>query len=80
MARSQYWRDTGEVYETAKVSSDLINIEDVAEMLGVSVSTIHVWRAKGTTPIKFAYFGRRVKARRSQVEQYIAEQFGETAE
>lgn len=60
------------------VSSDLINIEDVAEMFGVSVATIHLWRKKGTCPVKFAYFGRRLKARKSQVDKYINDLFEAT--
>jgi excisionase family DNA binding protein len=77
MSNTAIWRDTGQVFEATKVSSDLINIEDVAKMLGVSVATLHLWRRKGTSPIKFAYFGRRIKARRSQVEKYIEDQFAE---
>ena len=50
-----------------------IGIEQLAKELGVPVRTIYAWRTKRTGP-RGATFGKHVRFRRSDVEQWIEAQ------
>lgn len=52
----------------------LIGIDEVAEMVGVSTSTVRYWRQMGTGPAS-ARIGRQVKYRKDDVEAWINAQF-----
>ncbi|GAA4297645.1 helix-turn-helix transcriptional regulator [Mycobacterium paraffinicum] len=54
--------------------SDLITLEQVAEITNAPLNTVRYWRAMGQGP-RFARIGRRVMARRSEVEAWIDAQF-----
>lgn len=53
-----------------------MGVEEVAEVLEVPVSTVRHWIYTNTGPVKFAKIGRRVKARRADVDAWINAQFG----
>jgi excisionase family DNA binding protein len=52
----------------------LLNVEEVAERLGVPVSTLHYWSHRGEELIG-ARIGRRLRYRESQVDAHIAAKF-----
>jgi excisionase family DNA binding protein len=52
----------------------LLNVEEVAERLGVPVSTLHYWSHRGEELVG-ARIGRRLRYRESQVDAYIAAKF-----
>lgn len=54
--------------------SDLITLGQVAEITNTPLNTVRYWRATGQGP-RFARIGRRVMARRSEVEAWIEAQF-----
>ena len=54
----------------------LLSVEEVAERLGVPVSTLHYWSYKGEELVG-ARIGRRLRYRESQVEGYIRAKFQE---
>lgn len=58
------------------MATKLLNIEEAAELLSVSVPTLRLWRYKGYGP-KGATIGRRVMFRESDIEKWIAEQFAQ---
>ncbi len=51
----------------------LLSTEEVADMLGVPVSTVYWWRTRGEGP-KGARIGRFVRFRPADVEAWIAQQ------
>ncbi|MEE6288633.1 helix-turn-helix domain-containing protein [Georgenia sp. MJ173] len=53
---------------------DLMTTPEVAEMLRTAEATLRFWRYEGTGP-RSAKLGRRVVYRRSDVEQWLEEQF-----
>lgn len=55
--------------------SELITLPEVAEMANVSLSAVRRWRQDGTTDIRFARIGRRVMARRTEVQAWIDSHF-----
>jgi len=55
-------------------SLDLLTLEEVAQLTRTPLNTVRYWRAQGRGP-KFARIGRRVLARRSDVEAWIEAQF-----
>lgn len=55
--------------------SDLITLDEVAEILGVPLNTVRYWRHTNSTGIRFERVGRRVKARRSDVEAWVEAKF-----
>jgi excisionase family DNA binding protein len=60
----------------------LLNIEDVARRLGVTVSTVHgLTRSRGrdrTNPIPFLKIGKRVYFRNESIEKWLAAKESET--
>lgn len=60
------------------MSERLMRIEDVAAQTGVPVGTLRYWRLRdqGEGP-RSARLGRRVVYRQSDVDAWVAEQFGE---
>lgn len=54
--------------------SELLGIEQLAELLGSSVNTVRYWRTIGYGP-KSARIGRRVVYRRADVIAWIDSQF-----
>jgi DNA-binding transcriptional MerR regulator len=54
--------------------SEIIGIEQLAEMLNISVNTVRYWRTIGYGP-KSARIGRRVVYRRADAEAWIDAQF-----
>ena len=61
-----------------KEPSDLMTLEEVAERTKTSINTVRYWRHTGQGP-KFARIGRRVMARRADVEAWIDAQFEEAS-
>lgn len=57
--------------------NDLMTTVEAAEALRTNTNTLAYWRVKGIGP-NSARIGRRVVYRRSDVEQYIADQFAES--
>ena len=55
----------------------LLNAEEVADLLGVPVSTLHYWSHRGEGGPPCARIGRRLKYRQSDVDAYIAARFAE---
>ena len=50
----------------------LLDPDEVATILGVSVKTLNVWRCTGRYNLPFIKVGARVRYRRADVEAYIA--------
>jgi DNA-binding transcriptional MerR regulator len=57
------------------MSTELLTINETAEMLRLPVGTLRHYRAIGAEPVKSASIGRRVMYRRADVEAYIAAAF-----
>ena len=55
-------------------TSELLTLQEFAEMVNTPINTVRHWRAIGYGP-KTARIGRRVMVRRSEAEAWIAEQF-----
>lgn len=53
---------------------DLVGVEEVASMIGVSPSTVRWWRQTGKGP-RSARIGKQVKFKRSEVEAWLEAQF-----
>lgn len=49
----------------------LLTPSEVAEMLGVSVETLNVWRATRRYPLPYVKAGRLVRYRPSDVQNFI---------
>jgi excisionase family DNA binding protein len=56
----------------------LLNVEEVAEILGVPVSTLHYWSHRNENLVG-ARIGRRLRYRPSDVDAYVEAQFAERA-
>lgn len=54
----------------------LLTIEEVAEILGIPVSTLHYWSYKGEGLVG-ARIGRRLRYRPADVEAFVAARFAE---
>ncbi len=52
----------------------LLTTQEVAELLGVSVATLEVWRCTGRTALPFVKVGRCVRYRLSDVERWLESQ------
>jgi excisionase family DNA binding protein len=50
----------------------LLTVEELAELLRCSVSTLNKWRVSGFGP-RFVYVGSRVRYRRSDVAAFVAD-------
>ncbi|WP_166390258.1 helix-turn-helix transcriptional regulator [Nocardioides ochotonae] len=57
---------------------ELLEIEQVASLTGIPANTWRYWRQKGVGP-RSARLGRRVKYRRSDIEEWIETQFRDAA-
>lgn len=53
------------------MSADLLSTDELAEMLGVPLSTVYGWNYTRTGP-KVIKVGRRCRYRRSDVEAWLA--------
>lgn len=58
--------------------SDLMTLDEVAQYMHTPISTVRYWRATKQGP-RFARIGRRVMARRIDVEAFVDRQFEESA-
>lgn len=58
--------------------SVLVTLDEFAQMARIPLNTARYWRANGHGP-KFVRIGRRVMARRSDVEAWINAQFEEAS-
>lgn len=58
--------------------SDLLTLEQFAELVNTPIGTVRYWRQTGYGP-KYARIGRRVMVRRIDVETWLAERFAEWA-
>ena len=56
------------------MNTDLLTLEEAAELLRTSPATLRWWRHAGTGP-KSAKLGRRVVYRRADVERWVDAQF-----
>ena len=53
--------------------SDLLSLEDLAEIIGIPVTTLRYWRFQGTGPKSFK-LGKHIKYDRAEVERWIQAQ------
>jgi predicted DNA-binding transcriptional regulator AlpA len=53
------------------MSTKLLNPQQVADILGISVETLNVWRATKRYPLKYVKSGRLVRYRPQDVEAFI---------
>ena len=59
--------------QTVTLSDPLLSPEQAAEMLGVSVGTLSVWRCVRRYPaLRYTKIGRSVKYRLSDIERFIS--------
>ena len=52
-------------------TQNLLNPEQVAEILGISVSTLSVWRCTKRYNLKYVKCGRLIRYRATDVEKFI---------
>lgn len=52
-------------------NSNLLNTSQAAQYLGVTVSTLEVWRCTKRYPIPFVKVGRLVKYRQSALDAFL---------
>jgi excisionase family DNA binding protein len=57
--------------------SNLMNINEVSELTGTSVSTLRWWIASGKGTLKYGKLGRRIVYKCSDVEAWIESAFAE---
>lgn len=55
--------------------SPLVTLDEIATMTNTHINTVRYWRASKESPFPFARIGRRVMARRADVEAWIERQF-----
>lgn len=53
------------------ISQQLLSADDVAEILGVSTSTLAKWRQAGNPDLPFLRINNRIRYRESDVEQFL---------
>jgi excisionase family DNA binding protein len=58
-------------FTPASPGGDLLEPEEVARMLGVSVQTLSHWRSSRARPLPFIRLGRLIRYRRDDVLGYI---------
>ncbi len=56
---------------TVILSETLVTPEQTAEMLGVSVGTLGVWRCTRRYPLPFVKVGRSVKYKLADLERFV---------
>jgi predicted DNA-binding transcriptional regulator AlpA len=56
--------------------TELLDIKDVAAILGLPINTLYDWRYTGRGP-KSAKIGKHVVYRRRDIERFISDAFGE---
>lgn len=54
-------------------TQQLLSADDVAEVLGVSTSTLAKWRQTGNPDLPFLRINGRVRYRETDLEQFLAE-------
>lgn len=52
-------------------SDKLLNAHQVAELLGVTIHTLAVWRCEKRYPLRFVKVGRYVRYRLSDVQSFL---------
>lgn len=52
---------------------DLLSASEVADLLGVSISTLAIWRCTKRYPLPYLKVGRLVRYRRADVDQFLAQ-------
>lgn len=60
------------------MSERLMNIEEVADLLGVARHTVYQWRSRGDGPPGYRLGGGRVRYRRAEVLAWLEEQRDES--
>ena len=53
--------------------SELLSASDVATLLGVSISTLAIWRCTQRYPLPYLKVGRLVRYRRADIEKFLVE-------
>ena len=56
---------------SATLAAPLLTPEQTAEMLGVAVQTLNVWRSTKRYPLPYVKVGRTVRYRASDVQEYL---------
>lgn len=56
---------------------ELLNVDEVAEILGVPVATLRNWRYRGEGPVSFK-IGGSVRYRKAELERWIGDQESST--
>jgi excisionase family DNA binding protein len=51
--------------------NELLSAAEVADLLGISVSTLAIWRCTGRYPLAYVKVGRLVRYRRGDVEAFL---------
>jgi excisionase family DNA binding protein len=59
------------MYKEIKGEPNLMDIQQTAEYLGLSVGTIYQWRSQHKVP--YIKVGRRVKFKKEQLDQWLTE-------
>lgn len=57
---------------TSEASSRLLTPEQTAELLGVALNTLAVWRTTARYPLPYVRVGRCIRYRLADVEKFIA--------
>jgi excisionase family DNA binding protein len=60
-----------EGYYMLQTNTDLLNTQQAAEYLGVTVSTLEVWRCTKRYNIPFIKVGRLVKYRKAALDAFL---------
>ena len=53
------------------MNSNLLNPKQAAEILGVTIGTLAVWRCTARYPLPFVKIGRRVMYRQNDIDNFI---------
>lgn len=64
---------------TASTPAKLLTPETVAELLGLTLHTLAVWRCSKRMPLPYVKVGRRVRYRAADVEAFISSQLQHVA-
>ena len=57
----------------ARPRRDLLSAPEVADLLGVSVSTLAIWRCTKRYPLPYLKVGRLVRYRRADIDKFLVQ-------